>query len=159
MIARSSWVAAGVLVALLSSPAVAAERGPGGTLGLAPSASWATPMTDEELGELRGGFAGLAFSVFFSGTFDSLGNATGTLEVDTTGTFGTAPDPVVTVTGEAVQISTVIGDFQGASGIFMINSVPGSFNVVTSTMYIQIAIINVLNGAEASALPSLLGFF
>ncbi len=157
MIARASWVAAGALVALLSSPAVAAERGPGGTLGLAPSASWATPMTDEEMGELRGGFAGLAFSVFFSGTFDSLGNATGTLEVDTTGTFGTAPDPVVTVTDTEVQISTVIGDFQGASGIFQIASVPGSFNIVNNNLFIQIAIINVLNGAAIPTLQSLLG--
>ncbi len=156
MIARSSWVAAGALVALLSSPALADEGRLGGTMGLAPDASWATPMMDEELGELRGGFAGLAFSVFFSGTFDSLGNATGTLEVDTTGNFD-APDPVVTVTDTEVQITTVIGDFQGANGIFQIASVPGSFNVVNNNLFIQIAIINVLNGAQVPTLQSLLG--
>ncbi len=163
MTVRSSWMAAaGALVALLmfSSPGAAGEKGPGGgtggTLGLGLDASWATPMTDDELGELRGGFAGLAFSVFFSGTFDSLGNATGTLEVDTTGTLE-APAPVVTVTDTNVQISAVVGDFQGASGIFQIAQVPGSFNVINNNMFIQIAIINVLNGADIPSLQSLLG--
>lgn len=163
MTVRSSWMmaAAGALVALLafSSPGVAGEKGPGGgtggTLGLGLDASWATPMTDGELGELRGGFAGLAFSVFFSGTFDSLGNATGTLDVDTTGTFD-EPAPEVTVTDTNVLITAVVGEFQGASGIFLINQVPGSFNVVNLNMFIQISIINVLNGADAPSLQSLL---
>ena len=112
-------------------------------------------MTDDELVELRGGFAGLAFSVFFNGTFDSLGNATGTLEVDTTGEFD-APAPEVTVTDTNVLISAVIGEFQGASGIFQIAQVPGSFNIVNNNMFIQIAIINVLNGVDIPTLWSLL---
>lgn len=164
MTVRSSWMAAaGALVALLlfSSPGVAGEKGPGGdtggTLGLGLDASWATPMTDGELGELRGGFAGLAFSVFFNGTFDSLGNATGTLDVDTTGTFD-GPAPEVTIDGTSAQISAVIGNFQGASGFFVINQVPGSFNVVNATMIIQISIINVLNGTDIPSLQSLLSF-
>ncbi len=158
MIGKSSWVAAGALVALLSSPALAAERGPGGTMGLAPDASWAIPMTDEELGELRGGFAGLAFSVFFSGTFDSLGNATGTLEVDTTGTFGAPPDPVVTVTDTQVTVTASVGSFQDFTGVGLFTLVPGNFNVVNTTVIFEIVIINVLNGAEIPALLSGLGF-
>lgn len=158
MTVRSSWIAAaGALVALLvfSSPGAAGEKGPGGTLGLGLDASWATPMTDDELGELRGGFVGLAFSVFFNGTFDSLGNATGNLEVNTNGAVG-GPAPVVTVTDTNVQISAVVGEFQGASGIFQIAQVPGSFNVVNNNMFIQIAIINVLNGTDIPSLQSLL---
>ena len=110
-------------------------------------------VRDDELKGLRGGFAGLAFSVFFNGTVDSLGNQNGTLDVNTN--VG-APAPTVTTTDTQVQIQTVIGNFQGASGIFQIAEVPGNFNVVNNNLFVQLAIFEVTNAADIPALTSLL---
>jgi len=108
-------------------------------------------VRDDELKGLRGGFAGLAFSVFFNGTVDSLGTQNGTLDVNVN-----APAPTVTTTDTQVQIQTVIGNFQGASGIFQIASVPGNFNVVNNNLFVQLAIFEVMNANDIPALQSLL---
>jgi len=55
-----------------------------------------------------------------------------------------------------VQIQTVIGNFQGATGIFQIADVPGNFNVVNNNLFVQLAIFEVTNAADIPALQSLL---
>ena len=164
MIGKSSWVAVGALVALLSSPAVADERGPGGTLGLAPSASWAMPMTDEEMGELRGGFMGLAFSVMFNGMFDSLtGTTTGDLVVSTDGTTtvgGTTIESAQVTDGVATaRLRAHVGEFNGTSGFFQIGQLIGDNSILHNEMIVNISIVQVFDPAQASALlQSLSGF-
>jgi hypothetical protein len=56
-----------------------------------------------------------------------------------------------------VKISTSIGNFNGASGIFQIAQVPGNFNVVHNQLFVQIAVVNVLNGSPVPSLASLFG--
>ncbi len=142
-----------LLIGLLGfvSPVAAAN----GTLAMAPSEDWAVPLSDAEMGDLRGGFAGLAFSVFFTGWFDKLGNAAGNLTVDTGGATS-APPPTFSVQNGQVNIQTVIGNFQGASGFFQITQVPGSFNIVHNNLFVQIAIINIQNAGSIPSLMSLL---
>src|SRR5260221_11717552 len=72
-----------------AAPAMAMERG---TLGRVPGASWATPVSDRDLGSMRGGFGGLAFSVAFTGTFEHVGNLQGFLPAHPAPTQ-TAPPP------------------------------------------------------------------
>ncbi|MGE0748332.1 MAG: hypothetical protein AB7K86_23930, partial [Rhodospirillales bacterium] len=63
----------------------------------------------------------------------------------------TAPAPNYSVGNNGdVQIQTVIGNFQGASGIFQIAQVPGNFNVVNNNLFVQVNILQ-----DASSLPSL----
>ena len=142
----------GFAAALLVGAAMAgAAPASAGSLDAAPDESWARPLSNSEMSDLRGGISGIAFSVFFTGFVDSLGNQTGTLETDTTGTLS----PTVNATADGnVTISTVIGNFQGASGIFQIAQVPGNFNVVNNNLFIQVAIIN---GPEVPSLQSLFG--
>lgn len=127
-----------------------------GTLALMPEDAFGAPLSDTELSGYRGGFNGLAFSVFFTGFFDNLGNVAGSLVTNTGGTTS-APPPTFSNQNGQVQIQTVIGNFQGAQGIFQIAQVPGSFNIVNNNLFIQIAIINVGSGLQLPSLMSLLG--
>jgi len=150
-----------VLLAFLAfvSPAPAAAGG--GTLVMIPSAAWLMLLSDAELETIRGGFFGMAFSVFFQGFFDNLGNASGTINfsavapVNTGGTNG-APAPVVGVGNDQVRLFAGVGNLNGVSGILQINQVPGSNNFVLNQLFVQIAIINVQNAAQLSNLSSLL---
>ena len=130
------------LAVALSAPAAAGQ----GTLGLAPDLAWAHPMRDGEMADLRGGIGGLAFSVFFSGGFDHLGNAQGQLNVGTNGLE--VPAPEFNVSDGQVNIRTEIGNFQGASGIFQIAQVPGNYNIVNNNLFIQIAVFDGANLAD-----------
>ena len=136
----------------IAMPAMAMERG---TIGKAPGSAWATPVSDGELAQMRGGIGGLAFSVAFTGSIDNLGNLQGFLAVDPAATQ--APAPTFTVADGQVNIQTSIGNFQGASGIFQITQVPGSFNVVNNNLFVQIAIVNMTSGSTMPALSTLFG--
>ena len=142
-----------LLIGLLCcvSPAMAGD----GNLEKAPADTWATPLSDAELENVRGGFSGLAFNVFFTGFFDNLGNTAGNLTVNDGGATTPAPPPNFSVQDGQVRISTVIGNFGGANGIFQIAQVPGSFNVVHNNLFVQIAVINVLGNATVPNLSNL----
>src|SRR3972149_10070231 len=94
-------------------PAPAAAGG--GTLGMTPSTAWSMLLSDADLEGIRGGFFGMAFSVFFQGFFDNLGNAAGRLNlsarapVHTGGTTG-RPAPVVGVGNDQVRPFAGVGN-------------------------------------------------
>jgi len=159
--AFSVVVLIGFLLVFIVSPAPAAAGG--GTLGMTPSTAWSMLLSDTDLENIRGGFFGMAFSVFFQGFFDNLGNAAGRLNfsavapVNTGGTTG-PPAPVVGVGNDQVRLFAGVGNLNGVSGILQINQVPGSNNVVHNNLFVQIAIINVQNNASLSNLSRLLQF-
>jgi len=151
-----------VLIGFLAfvSPAPAAAGG--GTLGMTPSTAWSMLLSDADLEGIRGGFFGVAFSIFFQGFFDNLGNAAGTLNFSAVAPVNNGasspPAPVVGVGNEQVRLFAGVGNLNGVSGILQINQVPGSNNVVHNNLFVQIAIINVQNNASLSNLSSLLRF-
>lgn len=142
-------IAAMAVLVLTAAPPALAQ----GNLALMPNAAWAKPLSDSEMGDLRGGFDGLAFSVFFTGSIDSLGNTSTTSGTGTTG----APPPDVTVSDGTVRISSLVGNFQGANGIFQIAQVPGNFNIVNNNLFVQVALITVSNATLIPSLATLLG--
>jgi hypothetical protein len=150
----------GLLALVSPAPAAAGE----GTMAMMPSLAWSKLVSDAELAAIRGGFFGMAFSVFFQGFFDNMGSVAGTLNfsavapVNTGSTNGTSspPAPVVNVANEQVQLFAGVGQLNGVSGILQIAQVPGSNNVVHNNLFVQIAIINVQNAAQISNLSSLL---
>ncbi len=116
-----------------------------GTLDLMPRQSWARPLAESEISELRGGFRGIAFSAFV--TVANLRN-------DLSGTINaSAEPPIITTNNDQVQIQTVVGSFVGASGIFQIAQVPGDFNIVNNNLFIQIFV-----GDLDATVPSIFGF-
>lgn len=113
-------------------------------------------MSEEEMEGKRGAFLGVQFAVLFEGFWDTLGNSGSTLLSSTentgTGTTNTytAPPP-----GTAVKIEAYVGGFGTSRGIYQITQVPGSGNVVTSNLVVNIRVIQVL-GDSLSSLSSLL---
>ena len=140
-----------VLVLVLGGMLPATVAPAEGTLDLLPDGKWATPLTDDEMGELRGGFNGFSFAVYFLGGIENLGPVAGGVAVNPTGVTP-VPDPVIDPNGNS--ISTQIGSFQGFNGIAQIAIVPGSNNFVQNNLFIQ---INVINGTLTS-LPSIQDF-
>jgi hypothetical protein len=151
-----------IFVLVASLVGVSPVAGAQGTLYIVNFAEFGPPLSDEALGRMRGGLAGVAFSVFFTTHVTSQADFGGTFAVETssgTGSGGPPVDPSTfsnTQSGQ-VRIATIAGsNFQGASGLFVLTQVPGSNNVVLTSVNIQIAIINVPN---AAAVPSLATLF
>jgi hypothetical protein len=128
------WLAVGIAVAPVL--AVAGE----GTLAFAPDAAWATPISDDEMAELRGGFNGLAFNIAFSGFIDGMGDVNGNFAFGPEGIFP-AEAPEFPDCGEAC-VSTQIGNFQGFNGVAQIVVAPGDFNFIQNNLFIQIVMVN-----------------
>jgi hypothetical protein len=104
----------------------------------------------------------MAFSVFFQGFFDNVGNASGTVNFSAVAPVNTGgsslPAAVGIAANEQVRLFAGVGNLNGVSGILQITQVPGSNNVVHNNLFVQIAIINVQNAASLSNLSSLLRF-
>ena len=99
-------------------------------------ALWARPLQDRELAEMRGGFGGLLFSVFFNGSIENTATGSGLVET-------AIPDGMAVSVGEnTAQIVGGLGNFGNASGVFQFTSVEGSMNVINNTMTINVAVVN-----------------
>jgi hypothetical protein len=151
-----------IVVLIASLVGVSPVAGAQGTLYTANLAGLGPPLSDEALGGMRGGLAGVAFSVFFTTFVTPQAEFGGAFAVQTSGGSGSGAPPVDPSTisnsqhGQA-RIATIAGsNFHGASGLFVLTQVPGSNNVVLTSVNIQIAIINVPNTA---AIPSLASVF
>lgn len=134
-----------------SQGAVGADRG---TMHLAPDQQWAEAIPEKKLGNVRGGFRGLAFSAFMTAFVENQnGNLSGS-------TGGTTPGPSTVntdVQNGQVSISAAVGFTGNLSGVFNVVQVPGSYNVVNSTLSVQVAVINVVKGAQVPTLSSIFG--
>jgi hypothetical protein len=148
MLRKLTFMLGVLLPVAVAAPAIAGEipaKAPG---LLADVAAWAKPLSDGEMGEMRGGFAGFAFNVIMTGTIDNLDNSGGVTS---------APPPNVTTGNGMVNVQTAIGSFNGASGVFQIaNLENSSFNVINQNLFVQVAIIDVANTASIPTIQSLL---
>ncbi|HWA46342.1 MAG TPA: hypothetical protein VHA10_24200 [Hypericibacter adhaerens] len=147
-----AWLLGAAFLSVAAMPAGADELKAKSLDTLTQMAAWATPLNDEQMGEMRGGFAGLAFNVIMSGTIEHLADPG-------TGANGVAgaPDPTVTQSDGMVNIQTAIGNFNGAQGVFQLANLDHSnFNVINQNMFVQIAIIDVANAASIPTIQTLL---
>jgi hypothetical protein len=147
---RNLTVMLGVLLPLaISTPALAEDAAGKKPAVFDDVVAWAKPLSDQEMGELRGGYAGFAFNVIMSGTIAELANTGGT-------GVTSAPPPGVTVENGMVNLQTSVGSFNGASGVFQIANLENSnFNVINQNLFVQIAIIDVANTAQMPSIQSL----
>lgn len=110
-------------------------------------------VTEEEMDGKRGTYMGFYFSVFFEGAWDTLGNSTANLVTNTNaGTSGLSSSLPA---GTQVNIQATVSGISDTRGIFQITQVPGSGNVVTSNLIINIQIVQVLG----NTLQNLNGFW
>lgn len=119
-------------------------------------------VNEREMGEIRGGFMGFSFSALFQGWWNSLGSADSSLHT-TTGTPSdtgndTPGEPVAAKlpANPTVNIQASVGEMGGARGVFQIVQVPGSNNLVVSTLNVNIQIIQVLGGVSIADLRTML---
>ncbi len=138
-------------------------------------ASSAIRLTDEELNQIRGGLGKFSFGISFSGIFDKLGNLSGQIfsgndsvpqeliEAAISQSSSNSKQPestdkvpqgtiIETAKVDGANISAYVGNFDGASGIFQISQSPGSYNVITNNMTINISIYNYASESQASGL-------
>ncbi len=150
MLRKLTLMLAVVLPAAVGTPAIAGDLTSKTPALLTDMVAWAQPLTDKEMGELRGGYLGFAFNVIMSGTIAGLTDTTDT------GTTDALP-PNVTVSDGMVNVQTAVGSFNGASGVFQIANLENSnFNVINQNLFVQIAIIDVANTAAIPTIQSLL---
>lgn len=150
MLRKLTFMLGVVLPVAVGTPAIAGDLTSKAPALLTDMVAWAKPLSDNEMGELRGGYLGFAFNVIMSGTIAGLTDTTGT------GTTAALP-PNVTVSDGLVNIETAVGSFNGASGVFQIANLENSnFNVINQNLFVQIAIIDVANTAAIPTIQSLL---
>jgi len=142
-----------------SSFSLASAKEPG-TLHAFPAGDWALALSDQELGEIRGGIRGVNFEVFamWFAEVSSLDDPTNGLILSPViaGSVGGLIGQPFGISNGEVNLITEIGDFNGGSGIFQIVQVPGSNNIINNNLFINIT----LDGAAIGQLPlggSLLG--
>lgn len=117
-------------------------------------------LSDYELDVVRGKYAGFYFSFDFSGYWDTAGNAGTTLDYG--GNLGDivvggTPDNIpsgsevsLNARDRVVRIQAIVGNLNETRGVVQISQVPGSNNVVTTVMNLQLTVINVGSVAEAA---------
>lgn len=109
-----------------------------GTLAMAPSLEWATPLTDEEMSDLRGGFKDFMFGVQFEVLAGQLTVAEGVLNFG--GDLG-LPAPVLEGFHEAASgsVSSFASNFQSTSGLMQVLNIENATNLVAlQTMNVNI---------------------
>lgn len=135
LLTASLLTASSIVCLALASTSARAEDG---TLRLMPSTEWADPLSEAEMAELRGGFNGLTFGVVFTGGLSPNLEPVGDLQITAQPPAGTK----VTQNGNgSVNVQAVVGSLGGASGVFQITQVPGSFNVVNNNLIVQINVV------------------
>jgi hypothetical protein len=98
-------------------------------------------VNDGEMANARGGYRGVSFGVYFTGSVSSGGN-TGELPAGMS----------VTQDGDnRVQLQAALGDLGGASGLFQFTNVVGDMNVVNNSIVINIMVVPDLPSDVAAA--------
>lgn len=160
--ARVTMLVLLLVLALGTMPAMASEQAKG-VMGLMPTHDWATLISDRELAQMRGGFNGMAFNVFFSGFLEhsqgqqTAGNFTVIPRNGNAVPSNPVPTPSFGIQNGQVSVSSSIGNFGGANGIFQIAQVPGNNNIVNNNLFVKIDVFNGTGNPPIPNLASMLG--
>jgi hypothetical protein len=118
-----------VLLTAGAAPAAAAAISPAALADAFSNQTGFAPMDRADLGEQRGGYDGIAFGIFLSGTLSQ--PATSALPAGIT---------VSTLANNQIQIVGGVGNLAGASGIFQFTNVVGDMNVINNNIIINVTV-------------------
>ena len=121
-------IAAACGLAATAGPAQAAASHAFADAAFADGADF-TPMSDSDLAHQRGGFDGVAFGIFLSGTLNQ--PTTSVLPAGMT---------VTSLSPSQVQIVGGVGNLAGANGIFQFTSIVGDMNIVNNNIIVNVAV-------------------
>ena len=124
------------------APALA---GAGGTLDFAPDAEWATPVSDAELAEQRGGYGDLAFAIHYeayvSGPISDMSNAGIVYLGQPDGVLPSeVSDPADTP--NVVDLGSLVGALGPFTGIGQWAIVNGNGNEVVNNLTVNIFVMD-----------------
>lgn len=130
-------------------------------------------LGESQMADLRGGYLGFYFSITFSGFWDTQGNKwadinykagfdkdlqSGQLTVSSSdtdpvsgGTSGSSGD------GDNPQFTAkaILGGFNNGNGVFQVNQVPGSNNIVQNGLVLNLTIYNISESQAPAVMESL----
>lgn len=162
-------IAFSTIVNLIFLHSISASAGPDpfGVLGVK-----AVAVSDEEMADIRGGYAGFYFSFDFSGYWENTGgwaadgSATyhtglGDVKVAVNGNPESADLPVssqssMNVGDRVVRMKAFVGNINHTQGAIQITQVPGSNNMVTTVMNLQFTVININDPSKVAQLSEIL---
>ncbi len=134
----------------------------------------AVAVSDEEMADIRGGYAGFYFAFDFSGywenTSGSAADASATYHTDlgdvnvvvngnTHSGDGGGPvssQSTMNMGDKVVRMKAFVGDINYTQGAIQITQVPGSNNVVTTVMNLQFTVININDPSKVGQLSEIL---
>lgn len=106
-----------------------------GTLAFMPDASWAEPMTEQEMSQVRGGFGGYELPITVNIVSDLV---EGSINISPSNTTPTDAPQYTQAPDGSYVVQTIAGSLEGFSGIAQFAYVPGDHNFVQNNMFIQI---------------------
>ena len=129
----------------------------------------ADPISDTEMGELRGRYSQFYFTIEFSGYWSPNGSdANLTYEgnvPESNQQLGSSENPTVNTpnlsaeissAGDDFQVKAMVGNLNGAQGAIQISLVPGNNNTVTNTMDLHLTVINVTDPSQIEEIENIL---
>ncbi len=97
-------------------------------------------VKEDSLKDIRGGYMGVYFQVVFTGFWDNLGHNISIMDGENNSNFST--DQTISFSSDTnMKSMALIGGFNGANGVFQINQVPGSNNMIENNLVINITVI------------------
>lgn len=120
-------------------------------------------LGESQLEDMRGGYLGFYFAITFKGFWDTQGNKWAQVDYDA-GFDGDNQSGQVTLTSAGdgssddnlqFQTTAVLGSFNGGEGVFQVNQVPGSNNIVTNGLIVNLTVYNVAESQAPAVMETL----
>ena len=132
-------------------------------------------LEESQMEDLRGGYLGFYFSITFSGFWDTQGNQWSNIGYEagigedgqsgqitltageTSTSSGGTTNSGDSTTGDNPQFTTtaILGGFNGGQGLFQVNQVPGSNNIVHNGLILNLTIYNISESQAPAVMESL----
>lgn len=131
-------------------------------------------LGESQMADMRGGYLGFHFAITFSGFWDTKGNQWADIDYDAgfngdsqsgqitlssadagTSSDGTTASGDGTSDGAQFTAKAILGGFNGGQGLFQVNQVPGSDNIVANSLILNLTIYNVSESQAPAVMESL----
>jgi hypothetical protein len=132
-------------------------------------------LGESQMADMRGGYLGFYFSITFSGFWDTQGNQWADIDYDA-GFNGSGQSGQITLSsadagtssgdtagsgdgtsdgGTQFTAKAILGGFNGGQGLFQVNQVPGSDNIVSNSLILNLTVYNVSESQAPAVMQSL----
>jgi len=132
-------------------------------------------LGESQMADMRGGYLGFYFAITFKGFWDTQGNQWADVDYDA-GFNGSSKSGKITLssadaaatsdgttassdggTSDSAQFTAtaILNGFNGGQGLFQVNQVPGSDNIVSNSLILNLTVYNVSESQAPAVMESL----